>query len=93
MFCLKGQARWLAALRVDLTPKSPIVLAPSTADTPSSGPVLSGATAFECTVDQIITHGSHDICIGNVTAITNAATPPLAYMDGSFQIVRPEGAS
>jgi len=58
-----------------------------------SGPVLSGATAFECTVDQIITHGSHDICIGNVTAITNAATPPLAYMDGSFQIVRPEGAS
>ncbi|MDA8751529.1 flavin reductase family protein [Planktomarina temperata] len=58
-----------------------------------SGPVLSGATAFECTVDQIITHGSHDIFIGNVTAITNAATPPLAYMDGSFQIVRPEGAS
>jgi flavin reductase (DIM6/NTAB) family NADH-FMN oxidoreductase RutF len=55
--------------------------------------VLSGATAFECTVDQIITHGSHDIFIGNVTAITNAATPPLAYMDGSFQIVRPEGAS
>ena len=58
-----------------------------------SGPVLSGATAFECTVDQIITHGSHDICIGNVTAITNAATRPLAYMDGSFHIVRPEGAS
>jgi hypothetical protein len=28
-----------------------------------------------------------------VTAITNAATPPLAYMDGSFHIVRPEGAS
>ena len=42
-----------------------------------SGPVLSGATAFECTVDQIITHGSHDICIGNVTAITNAAATPL----------------
>jgi flavin reductase len=59
----------------------------------ASGPVISGATAFECTVDQIITHGSHDICIGNVTAITNAATPPLAYMDGSFQVVRPEGAS
>ena len=25
--------------------------------------------------------------------ITNAATPPLAYMDGSFQVIRPEGAS
>ena len=58
----------------------------------ASGPVIRGATAFECTVDHIITHGSHDICIGNVTAITNAATPPLTYMDGSFQVVRPEGA-
>jgi len=58
----------------------------------ASGPVIRGATAFECTVNQIITHGSHDICIGNVTAITNAATPPLTYMDGSFQVVRPEGA-
>jgi flavin reductase len=93
MFCLKGQARWLAALRVDLTPKSPIVFGAIDCRNSHSGPVLSGATAFECTVDQIITHGSHDICIGNVTAITNAATPPLAYMDGSFQIVRPEGAS
>ncbi|MDA7439452.1 flavin reductase family protein [Planktomarina temperata] len=46
-----------------------------------SGPVLSGATAFECTVDQIITHGSHDICIGNVTAITNAAPPPLSLYE------------
>jgi len=59
----------------------------------ASGPVISGATAFECTVDKIITHGSHDICIGNVTAITNAATAPLAYMDGGFQVIRPEGAS
>ena len=47
----------------------------------ASGPVISGATAFECTVDQIITHGSHDICIGNVTAITNAATNRL-FEDG-----------
>ena len=55
--------------------------------------MISGATAFECTVDKIIIHGSHDICIGNVTAITNAATAPLAYMDGGFQVIRPEGAS
>jgi flavin reductase len=59
----------------------------------ASGPVISGATTFECTVDQNVTHGSHDIYIGNVTAITNAATPPLAYMNGIFQVVRPEGAS
>ena len=55
------------------------------------GPVIGGATAFECTVDKIMTHGSHDICIGNVTAITNAARSPLAYMDGGFKVVRDEG--
>ena len=54
-----------------------------------SGAILDGATAFECALEKIISHGSHDICIGNVTAITHRGTRPLAYMDGSFQIVRP----
>jgi|TARA_B110000093_G_C12950801_1_gene402477 flavin reductase len=54
-----------------------------------SGAILDGATAFECTLDKIISHGSHDICIGNVTAITHRGTRPLAYMDGAFQVVRP----
>jgi flavin reductase (DIM6/NTAB) family NADH-FMN oxidoreductase RutF len=54
-----------------------------------SGAILDGATAFDCALEKIISHGSHDICIGNVTAITHRGTRPLAYMDGSFQIVRP----
>jgi flavin reductase (DIM6/NTAB) family NADH-FMN oxidoreductase RutF len=58
------------------------------ANTPS-GAVLDGAIAFECTLDKIITHGSHDICIGNVSAITHSDIRPLAYMDGMFHIVRP----
>ncbi|MGB0798875.1 MAG: flavin reductase family protein [Planktomarina sp.] len=53
------------------------------------GAILNGATAFECQVDKIISHGSHDICIGNVTAITHRSARPLAYMGGAFQIVRP----
>ena len=53
------------------------------------GNILDGATAFECHVDKIIEHGSHKICIGNVTAITHRGTRPLTYMDGAFQVVRP----
>ena len=55
-----------------------------------TGPLLSGATAFECTLAKIITHGSHDICIGNVTKVTKRGTSPLAYMDGGFKVVRPQ---
>ena len=54
-----------------------------------SGAILDGATGLECALEKIISHGSHDICIGNVNAITHRGTRPLAYMDGSFQIVRP----
>lgn len=53
------------------------------------GAILEGATAFECHVDNIITHGSHDICIGNVTAISHRSARPLAYMGGAFHVVRP----
>ena len=58
------------------------------ANTPS-GAVLDGTIAFECTLDKIITHGSHNICIGNVSAITNSDVRPLTYMDGMFHKVRP----
>ena len=58
------------------------------ANTPS-GAVLDGAVAFECKLDKIVTHGSHDICIGNVTTITHNDIRPLAYMDGMFHKVRP----
>ena len=55
-----------------------------------TGPILEGATAFECILDTIITHGSHDICIGNVRSVTKCDRLPLTYMDGGFHIVRPE---
>ncbi len=55
-----------------------------------TGPLLSGATAFECTLNEVITHGSHDICIGKVTEVTRRGTSHLAYMDGGFKVVRPE---
>ena len=54
-----------------------------------SGAVLDGAIVFECQLDKIISHGSHNICIGNVNAIIQREIRPLAYMDGKFQIVRP----
>lgn len=57
-------------------------------DSPS-GAVLDGAIAFECQLDKVIIHGSHNICIGNVNAITHREIRPLAYMDGKFQVVRP----
>ena len=55
----------------------------------SSGAVLDGALAFECSLDKIISHGSHSICIGNVSAINHSNISPLVYMDGMFHIVRP----
>ena len=58
------------------------------ANTPS-GSGLDDAVAFECKLDKIVSHGSHDICIGNVTTITYNNIRPLAYMDGMFHKVRP----
>lgn len=54
------------------------------------GPILPRATAFTCSLNHIVTHGSHAICIGNVTGISNAGEKPLTYMSGEFHIVRPK---
>ena len=53
------------------------------------GPVLPRATAFSCSLTHRHVHGSHAICIGDVTGISNAGERPLTYMSGSFHIVRP----
>lgn len=53
------------------------------------GPVLPRATAFSCVLTDHITHGSHAICIGTVTALTNAGQKPLTYLSGDYHIVRP----
>ena len=54
------------------------------------GPMLPRATAFTCTLTHRHTHGSHAICIGDVTGISNAGERPLTYMSGGFHIVRPK---
>jgi flavin reductase len=56
------------------------------------GPILPRATAFTCTLDRTVGHGTHEICIGSVTGISNAGEAPLAYMHGSFHVVRPKQA-
>ena len=56
------------------------------------GPVLPRATAFTCSLDHRHVHGSHAICIGNVTGISDAGQRPLTYMSGTFHIVRPRKA-
>ena len=56
------------------------------------GPLLPRATAFTCTLTHRHVHGSHAICIGDVTGISNAGEKPLTYMSGSFHIVRPKQA-
>ena len=54
------------------------------------GPILPRATAFTCSLTHRHVHGSHAICIGDVTGISNAGEKPLTYMSGSFHIVRPQ---
>lgn len=56
------------------------------------GPLLPRATAFTCTLTHRHVHGSHAICIGDVTGISNAGEKPLTYMSGTFHIVRPKQA-
>ena len=55
------------------------------------GPILPNATAFTCTLKHRHVHGSHAICIGDVTGIFDADASPLTYMSGGFHIVRPKG--
>ena len=54
------------------------------------GPILPRATAFTCSLDHAVIHGSHAICIGNVTGISNAGEKPLTYTSGAFHVVRPK---
>lgn len=56
------------------------------------GPILPRATAFTCELGHRHVHGSHAICIGNVTDIFDAGEKPLTYMRGTYHIVRPKKA-
>lgn len=50
-------------------------------------PVISGATAFTCKLDQAITSGSHVICTGLVVETHSLNNPPLIYLNRSFRKV------
>lgn len=54
------------------------------------GPILPRATAFACSLNHVVIHGSHAICIGDVTGISNAGEKPLTYMSGEFHVVQPK---
>lgn len=54
------------------------------------GPILPRATAFACSLNKSVIHGSHAICIGDVTGISNAGERPLTYMSGAFHVVHPK---
>lgn len=55
--------------------------------TASSGPspVISGATAFICKLDEMVTSGSHVICTGTVVETHAGNFTPLIYMDRKFK--------
>lgn len=56
----------------------------------AEGPILPRATAFTCSLNRTVIHGSHAICIGDVTGISDAGEQPLTYMSGAFHVVRPK---
>ena len=55
--------------------------------TSSNGPspVISGATAFICKLDEIIVSASHVICIGKVVETHSGNFTPLIYMDRKYK--------
>ena len=59
---------------------------------PGSLPILHGATAFLCGIEQIVTSGSHRIFIGQVRNVRRGAPEPLTYFDGGYHRVVPQNA-
>ena len=52
-------------------------------------PKVLNTTSFHGDVNNVVSHGSHLILIGQVTAITECTNPPLTYMDGRFHRILP----
>jgi len=52
-------------------------------------PMIAGATAFLCRLQECLDFGSHGIFVGNVTAVRQGAPAPLAYLDGAYHKVVP----
>ena len=50
-------------------------------------PVIDGATAFQCSLQQVVRSGSHVIILGHVKHVLDGAAPPLAYREGAYHRV------
>lgn len=53
-------------------------------------PVIDGATAFHCEMEQASRAGSHVIVLGRVTRVLEGGAAPLAYADGAYRRVVPQ---
>lgn len=58
----------------------------------SQVPAIMGATVLTCHVIQAIKSGSHQIFIGQVSAICGSLQRPLAYHNGAYHQVIPQAA-
>lgn len=58
---------------------------------PGTPPEIDGATIFSGHVDQAVTAGSHRIFICRVDLVRTSSTSPLAYFDGAYHSVIPQG--
>lgn len=59
---------------------------------PGLAPVIDGATAFSCTVEQVVTSGSHQIFIGHVIDLQEGTPGPLTYFSGAYHRIVPQNA-
>ena len=59
---------------------------------PGSAPVIDGATAFSCMVEQVVTSGSHQIFIGRVIDLQEGTPGPLTYVSGAYHRIVPQDA-
>ncbi len=57
-----------------------------------TSPQIDGATIFSARVDQAVSTGSHRIFICRVVFAQISSAPPLAYLDGAYHSVIPQGA-
>ena len=56
-------------------------------------PVIDGATAFQCEVQQVVRSGSHVIILGHVQHVLDGAAAPLAYREGAYHRVVPHAGN
>ena len=52
-------------------------------------PVIDGATAFLCDVQQTMTSGSHVIVVGHAKQVLDGVNAPLTYREGVYHRVVP----